>query len=227
MFLLIRSGFIFFGFKFSGFKFSRYKFSSILALCLLLVACEPGIKLKPLPKQAVILAFGDSLTYGTGASRNQSYPAQLQQLTNRKVINAGIAGEISTRGLQRLPGLLNTHQPDLVILCHGANDILRKLDLSTAKSNLQKMIHLIQQSGAQVILLAVPEFSLFLSPAPFYNDLANENQIPLLEDIFSKILKNPALKSDQIHPNDAGYRELTLSIIALLEQHGALSQLYY
>ena len=118
---------------------------ALLFIFLLLSACSNETPLNPLRDDAIILAFGNSLTYGTGAKPNFSYPAQLEKLINRKVINAGIPGEISSKGLRRLPALLSTHKPDLVILCHGANDILRKLDLNNTKSNLQNMISLIKK----------------------------------------------------------------------------------
>ena len=105
-----------------------------MLLCFLL-SCEKGPQIAPLDKDAIILAFGDSLTYGTGAKPDQSYPAQLEGLIKRKIINAGVPGEISSKGLLRLPHLLESHQPDLVILCHGANDILRKMNLEITKSN--------------------------------------------------------------------------------------------
>jgi len=192
--------------------------------CVIILSCESEPQLKPLGPDAVILAFGDSLTYGTGAGREQSYPAQLQKLIDRTVINAGLPGEVSQQGVRRLPALLKQHRPDLVILFHGANDILRKLNPHTAKSNLQKMIMLIQQSGAQVILLAAPEFGLFLSAAPFYSELALENKIPLIDDALSDILLKPALKSDQVHPNADGYLVIALKIKTLLKKSGGVRQ---
>ena len=198
--------------------------SSLLSFCLLISACANEAQLDYLAEDAIILAFGDSLTYGTGAKPNFSYPAQLEKLINRKVINAGIPGEISSKGLRRLPALLSTHKPDLVILCHGANDILRKLDLNKTKSNLQNMILLIKKSGSQVIILAVPNFSLFLSPPSFYSELASANNTPLLDDTLGGILLNAKHKSDQIHPNASGYKIIANNIKDLLEKTGGLRQ---
>ena len=84
-------------------------------------------RLQPLPAHAVILAFGDSLTAGNGAPRASSYPVILQQLTGWQTINAGAPGEISAEGVIRLPGLLQRYHPDLVVLCHGGNDLLRRI----------------------------------------------------------------------------------------------------
>ncbi|WP_445367647.1 hypothetical protein ACH5Y9_22385 [Methylomonas sp. BW4-1] len=61
--------------------------------------------LSKLPDNAVILAFGDSLTYGTGASAQHDYPSILTQLTGREVINEGVPGEISSAGSAALTGI--------------------------------------------------------------------------------------------------------------------------
>ena len=134
----------------------------ILFLAFLLSSCS-GPQLEPLAAEASILAFGDSLTYGTGTSRDKAYPAVLESMIKHKVINAGIPGEISAKGLSRLPGLITQHRPALIIICHGGNDILRKMDLSKTKNNIQQMINLARQNEIQVILVGVPEFGLFLN----------------------------------------------------------------
>lgn len=94
----------------------------------LLAGCTQKAKLPPLGGDGVLLAFGDSLTFGTGAGENESYPAMLEQLTGHKVLNYGVPGEISADGLARLPGVLEHEKPALLILCHGANDLLRHMD---------------------------------------------------------------------------------------------------
>jgi acyl-CoA thioesterase-1 len=195
----------------------------ILFLLSALSSCSDTEKLQPLDANATILAFGDSLTYGTGASRNNTYPAVLERLTGRKVINAGIPGELSSKGLLRLPRLITQHQPDLIILCHGANDILRKLDLDQTTNNIQQMIDIAKQSNSQVILIGVPEFSLFLDTSPIYQLLAEQNNIPLEKDGLADIVGNNSLKSDHVHPNSEGYRVLAEKIVLLLEHTGAIS----
>lgn len=191
-------------------------------IILLLLSCDSAVSLKPLSANAVILALGDSLTYGTGAKRDQSYPARLQALISRSVINAGIPGEVSLSGLKRLPGLLQQYRPELLILCHGGNDILRRYDLKQTKANLQKMINLAKDNNTQVLLIGVPQFGIFLSAAPFYKELAEANQLPLENEALSMILKKSALKSDQIHPNAEGYTVLAEQISDLLKSSGAL-----
>ena len=199
----------------------------ILSVCLsitviALSSCDSQAPLRPLESDATILAFGDSLTYGTGAGRDKSYPAVLEKMTGLKVINAGIPGETSASGLARLPSLLRQHNPGLIIICHGGNDILKKMNLTQTRDNIQKMITLAQTNNTQVMLIGVPGFGLFLDTLPFYPELAKQNNIPIAEDILSHILAKNALKSDQIHPNTNGYQLLAERTASILQQAGAL-----
>jgi lysophospholipase L1-like esterase len=195
----------------------------LLVLSLSLSACSDGPRLQPITADATILAFGDSLTYGTGTSRDKAYPAVLETLINRKVINAGVPGEVTREGLVRLPQLLSRHQPDLLILCHGGNDILRKLDMVKAKNNIQQMIDLAREQQIQVMLIGVPEFGLFLDPAPIYQEIAEENNLPILSDALSDILSSSQLKSDHIHPNSKGYQQLAEKISDMLVRSKAVA----
>jgi acyl-CoA thioesterase-1 len=197
----------------------------LLTLLSTLFSCSDTVRLQPLGQDSIILAFGDSLTYGTGTSRDNAYPAVLERLTGRKVINAGVPGETSNRGLIRLANLIDQYQPDLIIICHGANDILRKLDLNRTRDNIQQMIDMARQNDGQVILIGVPEFSLFLDTSPIYQSLAEQNKIPLEENSLSNIIGNNALKSDHVHPNSDGYRVLAKNITSLLERSGAIQPL--
>jgi len=195
----------------------------LLITAITLQGCSSEAPLQPLESNATILAFGDSLTYGTGASRDKAYPAVLEKITGLKVINAGIPGEVSSSGLARLPSLLSQHNPSLIIICHGGNDILRKMNLMQTRGNIQKMIQLAQTNDTQIMLIGVPEFGIFLETLPMYPELARQNNIPIAEDILSEILAKNALKSDQIHPNANGYQLLAERTVSILKQAGALS----
>ncbi len=178
--------------------------------------------LRPLPKDAVVLAFGDSLTRGTGARDEESYPAVLARLIGRRVINAGIPGEESGEGLRRLPALLARYEPDLVIVCHGGNDILRRRDPEVTKANLRRMLALVRESGAQAVLVGVPAPGLFLSAAPFYEALAAETGVPFEGEALAEILDDNRLKSDAVHPNGTGYRRLAEALAKRLVEAGAV-----
>lgn len=175
-----------------------------------------------LPADAVILAFGDSLTYGTGARRDSSYPAELQRISQRQVANAGISGELSADGLARLPALLDKHQPQLMILCHAGNDILRKKDELQTATNLRRMIALAQERNIRVVMLGVPAFGLRMQTADFYDDVAADAEILYLPDLISEVLAERQYKSDTVHPNAAGYKVMAQRIHAALRETGAL-----
>ncbi|QBQ55526.1 arylesterase [Nitrosococcus wardiae] len=181
-------------------------------------------RLSKLPADGVILAFGDSLTYGTGAGGSQySYPSILEERVNRQVINAGVPGELSHQGLARLPEVLDQYQPHLVVLCHGGNDLLRKQDDAQIAANLRGMIELIQDRGIEVILLAVPRPAVFfMDAADFYAGIAREYQIPIDSETLLRLEKDPALKSDQIHLNQEGYRQLADAVVHLLNTSNAI-----
>jgi len=201
-------------------KLRRFTF---LVMVLLFGCNENQPQLKPLSDNAVILAFGDSLTYGIGAATGQSYPEVLSQLTGHSVVNAGISGEISAEGLQRLATLLNKHQPELLILMHGANDILRKLPLQTMRANIEKMLQLAQERKIQVLMVGVPKFNLFaLNSAPLYAEVAASYQVPIELEVLPEILSQRDLKSDTVHPNQAGYQLMAERIFVLLQTSGAL-----
>lgn len=189
---------------------------------LLLCSCQKTEKLPPLAGNAVILAFGDSLTYGTGADRSESYPALLATLTGRKVINAGVPGEVTEAGRARLPSVLDQTRPALLLLCHGGNDFLRRLDRAQLKENLRAMVQSARERGIAVVLIAVPTLGFGLQVPPLYAEVAGEAGIPLEEDILADILGDTALKSDPIHPNAAGYKELAIALEKLLRQSKAL-----
>lgn len=198
----------------------------LLSLSLLfLSACgdTEQTSLRSLSKEAVILAFGDSLTYGTGADHlTESYPAVLSALSGRTVINAGVPGEISREGLARIESLLEQHQPQLVLLCHGGNDLIRKLSEAELKQNLAGMIQVIREQGAEVAMLSVPKPGLFLKAAPVYQEVAQLHQVPIENNIIPDIESENSLKSDPIHPNADGYRMLAERIHEWLNQSGAL-----
>src|SRR5919109_2642827 len=141
---------------------------AVIVLAVLLAACAERPKLERLPADAVVLAFGDSLTFGTGAADAESYPAQLERLIGRRVVRAGVPGEVTAQALERLPAALDEHAPRLLVLCIGGNDFLRRLGKTQAERNVRAMIELARRRGVDVLLIATPEPGLLPSPPSFY-----------------------------------------------------------
>lgn len=195
----------------------------ILGACaFLLIACSTAEKLPPIPPDGVILAFGDSITFGSGANPEESYPGVLEKLISRRVVNAGAPGEVTSEGLKRLPDILERERPALLILCHGGNDMLQHLDRKATADNLAAMVRLAREHGVPAVLVSVPAPDISLSPPGFYAEIAEEFHIPLEGKALPRILAKGSLKSDYIHPNSAGYRMLAEDLQKLLEKSGAI-----
>ena len=194
-----------------------------LLLALALAAC--GEKTPALPRLGaddVVLAFGDSLTYGTGAGPDEAYPKVLSGLIGRQVVGAGVPGETTADGLERLPAVLDEIKPRLMLLCMGGNDMLRKSDPANIESNLRAMVQLARARGIGVALIGVPTPELFGSPPEFYGRLAKTLSLPLENKVLQEVLFDHGLKSDPIHPNAKGYRRVAEAVAALLRRAGAV-----
>jgi lysophospholipase L1-like esterase len=198
-----------------------------LAFALLLTAallgCGESVPRVPaVGPNEVIVAFGDSLTYGTGAAETESYPVVLGQLIGRKVVRAGVPGEVTAQGLTRLPQVIEEHRPALVIVCLGGNDMLRRVDEAQIRSNLRQIIRTIRGGGISVVLVGVPRPALLTSAAAFYGELAKEYRVPYEGKVLTDVMHQLDLKADLIHPNAKGYRRMAEAIAELLKKAGAI-----
>jgi lysophospholipase L1-like esterase len=198
-----------------------------LALTLFLAAALSGCgervpRVPAVGPNDVIVAFGDSLTYGTGAAETESYPVVLGQLIGRKVVRAGVPGEVTAQGLTRLPQVIEEHRPALVIVCLGGNDMLRRMDEAQVRKNLREIIRAIQARGIAVVLVGVPKPALITSAPAFYGELAKEFGIPYEGKIVTDVMYQLELKADPIHPNAKGYRKMAEAIAELLKRAGAI-----
>jgi acyl-CoA thioesterase-1 len=198
-----------------------------LAFALLVIAALAGCgervpRVPAVAPNEVVVAFGDSLTYGTGAAESESYPAVLAQLIGRRVVRSGVPGEVTAQGLARLPQVIEEHRPVLVIVCLGGNDMLRRVDEQQIRSNLRQIITTIRGRGISVVLVGVPRPALLTSAAAFYGELAKEYGVPYEGKVLNDIMHQLDLKADAIHPNAKGYRRMAEAIAALLKQAGAV-----
>lgn len=196
-------------------------FTFLIIVALTLTSCEQRT-ISKIPKNGIILAFGDSLTVGIGTAHTTNYPTVLAKLSGRTVINSGVSGEVTAQGLLRLPEMIAQTDPQLIVLLEGGNDILRNTAHRRIKSNLAAMIETAQENQIEVVLIGVPAKNILFTVAPFYKELADEYSLVYAEDLLSNLLRNPRYKSDAIHLNQQGYRILAESIHELLLSRGAL-----
>ena len=194
-----------------------------LLAALVLAGCGPKVpKVAALDANAVVLAFGDSLTYGTGAAEADSYPSVLASLINRKVVRSGVPGEVSSAGLARLPEVLDEAKPQLLVLCHGGNDFLKKMDDAQTTENVRAMVKMARDRGISVVLFATPKPGFGIVVPKFYAEIGREFAIPVEEQVLEEILTDKNLKSDLVHPNAKGYRKMAEAVAKLLAKAGAL-----
>lgn len=203
--------------------------AALLAATAGLGGCSRQPKGTPVPAGATVLALGDSITFGTGATPETSYPAVLARLTGWNVVNAGVPGHVSAQALERLPELLQEHKPALVLVSIGGNDFLRRLPETDTSSRVRAICEQARASGAQVLLVAVPRPSLVgavarsLDDHPLYATLAKELQLPLHANGWSDVLSDPALRADPIHANAQGYEKFAQGLADTARAAGLLT----
>ena len=194
-----------------------------LLLCVVWVGCA-GPTVANLDSQGKsIVCFGDSLTAGVGATTGHDYPSRLSELLGREVINAGMNGDTTEAALRRLDADVLRHDPLLVIVLLGGNDFLRKGPKETTFQNLEEIVKHIESHGAMVILVGVQGGLFGDAYRSDYQKIAKEFHTAFIPNILQGIFTDARLKSDSIHPNDAGYERMTQriyqTVLPLLEKN--------
>ncbi len=156
------------------------------------------------PTGKTIICFGDSLTYGTGAVKGLDYPSQLSTLIGRPVINLGVSGETTAGALGRVAQVLEK-EPRMVLLTLGGNDLKNRVPKQTAFNNLERIIQMIQDRGALVVIggIDIPFYGRGFGTA--YEELAVKTGSVLIPNVYTGIMGRSNLMSDPIHPNSDGY----------------------
>ena len=160
-----------------------------------------------------MVCFGDSLTEGVGADKDENYPAILARGLAYPVINSGRSGDTSAAALARIEADVLAHNPRLVIVLLGGNDFLQQIPLSETRTHLGEIIHRIQEGGAIVVLVGM-RLGLFTDEyGPLFKEMAEKHHALLVAEALKGILSDPQLRSDPIHPNAAGYRLLAEKVL--------------
>jgi len=165
---------------------------------------QPAIR-NATPAGENIICFGDSLTFGTGASEGMDYPGQLSRMISKSVINAGVPGDTTDGALTRLEKDVLAQSPRIVLITLGGNDLKNRIPREKAYRNLKTIIQAIQGRGALVIVGGISNPFRGRGFGEMYERVCRETQALLIPNIFEGIISDKRLMSDPIHPNDKGY----------------------
>jgi acyl-CoA thioesterase-1 len=197
--------------------FTLRPFMPLLLAFFLLAACggpEPVIL-----KGENIVCFGDSLTFGTGAPRDKSYPAQLAEMIGQPVINSGIPGDTTARALQRLDRDVLSKSPRIVLITLGGNDLKNGVDKKIAFKNLKEIVETIQARGVLVVIGGIKLLFWDRGYEEEYKKLSAETGALFIPNILEGLMGNEELMHDTIHPNASGYKIMAQKFYTSIEPY--------
>lgn len=169
------------------------------------------------PKGSFIVALGDSLTVGVGATaKEKSYIGILEERLSVRIINKGVIGDTTEDALRRLDADVLSRKPDIVLVLLGSNDYLKRIPQETTFENLHTIITRIEASGAVVVLLGARGGLLNDKFSDDFGDLAKESGALFVPQVMDGVIGEAGLMSDEIHPNDAGYLKMADKIAPTL-----------
>lgn len=188
---------------------TRRLFAPLIALLLACsVALSPGCGKDPAgpstPANADVVAFGDSITFGTGTTGDSNYVAVLSRRVGVDILKSGVPGDTTGSALNRLDATVLARNPKLVIVLLGGNDLLDGVPVQTRISNITAIVQRIRGAGAAVILVGLgsPPLDAFNGTLPALASSTGSTYVP---DILDGIFGVPSLMADSVHPNNAGH----------------------
>lgn len=163
-----------------------------------------------------IVAFGDSLVQGVGATKGNDLVSLLSRKTGREIANLGVSGDTTAAGLARVNAALDL-EPSVAIVLLGGNDFLRRVPQAETFNNLRQIVARFQESGAAVIILGVRGGILSDGYDKLYKELAKDTRSAYVSDVLDGLLGDSRYMSDSIHPNDRGYARIADRVYPVLQ----------
>lgn len=164
-----------------------------------------------------IIALGDSLVAGTGATPGNDFVSLLSKEIGQPIINLGRPGDTTAEGLARVNDLDRYH-PKVVLLLFGGNDYLRQVPVADTHKNLSTIIQNIQARGAIVLLLGIRGGILSDHFANEFENVHDTYHTAFVSNVLDGLFGNAVFMSDQVHPNDAGYAKIAERIYPVLSK---------
>lgn len=168
------------------------------------------------PKEGPIVAFGDSLVEGVGATRGGDLASVLSNMIGEPIENLGVSGNTTEDALARIDEVLEL-EPRITILLLGGNDFLRKIPREETFANLRRIVGELQRSGSIVLILGVRSNALVDNAAELYEDLADETGSAYVPDVLKGLFADSRYMSDAIHPNTQGYARIAERVYPVLK----------
>lgn len=163
-----------------------------------------------------IIAFGDSLTYGQGAGRTETYPFYLSEMLGREVINLGVSGDTSAMGLARV-NEIKKYSSYMVLIEFSANDLFRRIPREQTENNLKQIVRQVQDMGAIAVLVDTGGAYPMETYTKIQKQIAKDYNTLFVSGIMDGIYDKKSLKSDQIHPNGKGYKIVAERVKKVIE----------
>lgn len=179
----------------------------------------PSIKNAPVKNTSdvKIVAFGDSLVQGVGATEGNDFVSRVSAKIGRPIVNLGKSGDTTRSALTRLD-LVLAENPDVVIVLLGGNDYLQRIPKEETFANLGTIVSRVQDGGAAVLLLGVRGGAVRDTYESDFADFADAHQTGYVSNVLDELLNDRNLMSDAIHPNDAGYEIIAGRVAKALEK---------
>lgn len=196
-------------------------------LLLLTLALGPALAGRAAAQPSSVLVLGDSLSAAYGMSTDAGWVSLLQRRLeergfNVRVVNASISGETTAGGLSRLPDLLKTHRPGVLVIALGANDGLRGFAFETLRGNLSRMIQLAREAGSRVLLAGIrlpPNYGAAYTEGfqAVFRELAAAQRVPLVPLLLAGVEGWDMMQADGIHPSAAAQPRILENVWSELE----------
>ena len=171
------------------------------------------------PRNDTVVAFGDSLVFGYGATSGNDFVSVLSRKLGRPILNFGVSGDTTAAGVARMDTVTKLN-PGTVLLLLGGNDTLRRIPIATTEANLRTLITEFQKHGAMVVFIGVRGGVFGGSERKdMYERVAEELGALYVPDILDGIFLKPELMFDGIHPNDAGYTMIAERLFNVFEDY--------
>lgn len=164
-----------------------------------------------------IIAFGDSLIVGVGATAGRDMVSRVSQAIGRPIVNAGVAGDTTAAALQRMDETL-ARKPDVVIVLVGGNDAINRVPLDQTVANLRHIITTFHNQGATVLLLGIRGGIVGDPYRRAFATLARELRAAYVPNVLDSIWGNSYLMADEVHPNDRGHGVMAERITPVLQE---------